>query len=174
MSATRSRKATEPPKLVRPPEFGTCNFYVEAVGRAFDPKRFLLRHFFSVGFYPTRNYQPFVEFGAVQKWVDLPYPQRPASEDDGGKFTQNGRVRLWATNITDANMATRLNRTGSLRVTRLYLYKQYINVRLVDLQYLLKLFLVVHNQPNVYTLSLPNVLPYDCCTNINYICRNYS
>lgn len=54
----------------------------------------------------------------------------------------------------------RLNRTGSLRVTRLYLYKQYVNLRLADLQYLLKLFHVVQNQPNVYTLSLPHVLPY--------------
>ena len=43
----------------------------------FDPKRFLLRRLFfinddrtnyvSVGFYPTRDYQPLVEFGAIRR-----------------------------------------------------------------------------------------------------------
>jgi len=72
--------ATEPANrkkmsLAKPPEFDTCNFYVEAISPAFEPKRVLLRRLFlidddrtkyvSVGFYPTRDYQPFVEFGAV-------------------------------------------------------------------------------------------------------------
>lgn len=71
MSARRRRLGpTEPPhkKLVSPPEFDTCNFYVEAVSPAFDPKRFLQRHLFfidedrsiyvSVGLYPTRTTNP--------------------------------------------------------------------------------------------------------------------
>ena len=65
------------PKVVRPPEFDTCNFYVEEVSPAFDPKRVLLRRVFfidedrtkyvSVGFYPARDYQPLVEFGHVKR-----------------------------------------------------------------------------------------------------------
>jgi len=64
------------PKLVKPPEFYTCNFYVEAVNLAFDPKRvLLLRLFFIgdektkyvfVGLCPTREYKPLVEFRAIK------------------------------------------------------------------------------------------------------------
>jgi len=38
--------------------------------------------------------------------------------------------------------------------------KQYISLRLVDLQYLREMFHVVQNQLNVYTLCLPDVLSY--------------
>ena len=72
---TSSSEATLP-KLIRQPEFDACNFYLENVNLAFDPKRVLLRRIFiivedrtayvSVGFYPTRDYQPFVEFGSVK------------------------------------------------------------------------------------------------------------
>jgi len=81
MSARRCRteetSSAATPKLVRPPEFDTRNFYAQAVNLAFDQKRILLRRTFfieeyrtkyvSVGFYPTRDYQPHVEFGAVNK-----------------------------------------------------------------------------------------------------------
>jgi len=75
MTPRRSRSDETPaatlPKLVRPPEFDTCNFYTEAVHLLFDPKRVLLRRLFfideerskyvSVGFYPARDYRPFVQ-----------------------------------------------------------------------------------------------------------------
>ena len=54
--------------------------------------------------------------------------------------------------------AFRLNTIGSNRVARLYLEKQYISLRLADLQYLREMFHVVQNQLNVYTLCLPDVL----------------
>jgi len=72
---TSSPEASKP-KRVRPPEFDTCNFYSKAVNLIFDPKRFLLRSLFfmdkdrtkyvSVGFFPARDYQPFLEFGSVK------------------------------------------------------------------------------------------------------------
>ena len=42
----------------------------------------------------------------------------------------------------------RLNTTGIISVARLYLDKQYVSLRRVDLQYLLKMFHVVQNQLN--------------------------
>ena len=48
----------------------------------------------------------------------------------------------------------RLNTTGSYRIAQLYLDKQYIGLRLGDLQYLSRMFHVVQNQLKVYTLSL--------------------
>jgi len=76
MSARRRKESTEPPTLVvRAPEFDTCNFYVEALNPALNPKRILLQHVFfidedrtkyvSVSFYPARDYQNFVELGAL-------------------------------------------------------------------------------------------------------------
>ena len=62
----------EPYPKIKAPEFDTCNFLIENVSPEFDPKRVLLRRVFfiedktryvSVGFYPSRNYQPLVEFG---------------------------------------------------------------------------------------------------------------
>jgi len=48
----------------------------------------------------------------------------------------------------------RLNTTGSYRIARLYLGKQYIGLRLGDLQNLSIMFHVLQNQLKVYTLSL--------------------
>jgi len=70
MAAARRRRTDAAehsvlPKLVRAPDFDTCNFYTEAVNPMFDPKRVLLRRLFfidvnrtryvSVGFYPSRD-----------------------------------------------------------------------------------------------------------------------
>jgi hypothetical protein len=61
------------PRRVRAPELDTC---MEAVATALDPNRALRRVFFiaedkskyvSVGYYPTRDYQPLAEFGGAKK-----------------------------------------------------------------------------------------------------------
>jgi len=67
--------------------------------------------------------------------------------------------------------AFRLNTIGTNEVTRSYLEKQYISLRLADLQYLRELFHVVQNQLNVYTLCLPDVLLYVtvALTSPNYV-----
>jgi len=64
-----------------------------------------------------------------------------------------------------------LNMVGTSGVARLYLDKQYINLKLADLQDLREMFHVVQNQLNVYTLSLPDVLSYVtvALTSVNYI-----
>ena len=78
--AARSSNVQQP-KPQRLEEFESCNFFATQafVTPAFaDPKRVLLRRVFfvdedrtkyvSVGFYPTRDYQPQVEFGAVKRY----------------------------------------------------------------------------------------------------------
>jgi len=64
-----------------------------------------------------------------------------------------------------------LNTTGSYRIARVYLDKQYIGLRLGDFQYLSRMFHVVQNQLKVYTLSLPDVLAYVtvALTSVNYV-----
>ena len=65
----------------------------------------------------------------------------------------------------------RLNTTRSYRIARLYLGKQYIRLRLGDLQYLSRMFHVLRNQLKVYTLSLSDVLTYVtiALTSVNYV-----
>jgi len=46
-TSSSSSEAT-PPKLIRQPDFDTCNFYVENVNLAFDPKRVLLHRSFFI------------------------------------------------------------------------------------------------------------------------------
>ena len=65
----------------------------------------------------------------------------------------------------------RLNTTKSYRIARLYLGKQYIGLRLGDLQYLSRMFHVLQNQLKVYTLSLSDVLTCVtvALTSVNYV-----
>jgi len=53
-----------------------------------------------------------------------------------------------------------LNTTCNYRIARLYYDNEHISLRLVELQYLSRMFHVVQNQLNVYTHSLPDVLAY--------------
>ena len=64
------------PELVSGLEIDNYDFYVQTISHPFDPKRVLLRclyfinenrtKYVSVGFYHTRDYQPFVEFCVVR------------------------------------------------------------------------------------------------------------
>ena len=67
--------------------------------------------------------------------------------------------------------AYKLNTLGTNEVVRLYLEKQYISLRLADLQDLREMFHVVQNQLNVYTLYLQDVLSYVtvALTSPNYV-----
>jgi len=170
------------PKLVRPPEFDNCQFYTEAVHLLFDPKRVLPRRlffidedrtkYFSAGVYPARDNRPFVELRSVNKkrstililddqQVNKMAECLPKICESMCGFKQYG--------CKEGNF--RLNTTGSYRGARLYLDKQYISVRLVDLQYLLMMFQVIQNQLNAYTLSLSDVVAYTtmACTSVNFI-----
>ena len=172
--ATRRRRsdATETssteasaPKRVRSPEFDTCNFYTEAVNLIFVPKWVLLRRLFlidedrtkyvSVGFYFARDYHPFVELGSIK--------------NNGSTILilDHRQVKKMAEclpSICESMCSNeqygckegdfRMNTTGSYRIARLYLDKQYIGLRLGDLQYISEMFHVLQNQLKVYTLSL--------------------
>jgi hypothetical protein len=62
---------------VRAPEIDTCYSFLETASTAFDPNKVLLRRVFfiredktkhvSVGYYPTKDNQPFVELGGAKR-----------------------------------------------------------------------------------------------------------
>ena len=61
---------------------------------------------------------------------------------------------------TCSDGAFRLNTTGSYRVARLFIEKQYITLKYLELRYLLHMFSVVQNQMNSYISALPDVMKY--------------
>jgi hypothetical protein len=155
------------PKRVIAPQIDTCN-YAEAISPAFDSNRALLRRVFfigsdktkyvSIGFYPTKNYQPMVELGARDK--------APLLLDDS-------HVRLMADHLTEQCDALcnneyyicrdgvfKMNTAGGYRVAMVSLGKQYIFFKLHEQKYLSYIFFMVRNQLTRYTKALPDVLNY--------------
>jgi len=159
----------EPESKRKAPDFDTCNFFVEAVNPAFDLNRFLLRRVFfineektryvSVGFSPTRNYQPLVEFrGSKIKPIILTDPEQVATMAECLRriceaMCDNG-LFAWS------HGAFRLNTTGSYRITRLYIEKHYISPKCQEMRYLLNMIYIVQNHFNSYITALPDIVTY--------------
>lgn len=156
------------PKRVRAPELDTCLHVVEAISPAFDPNRVLLRRLFfiaddkskyvSVGYYPARNYQPFVELGGAKK--------QPLLLNDQHLRTMAEHIRA----LCDALCTNeyyigkdgdfRMNTTGSYRVARVYLGKQYMSFTLAELRQLSYIMFMIQNQMTFYTAANQDVLAY--------------
>ena len=128
----------------------------------FDPNRVLLHRVFinedktryvSVGFCPTRNYQPFVEFGESKiEPVILTDSQHVATMAEClpriCEAMCDNRLLAWS------DGPFRLNTTGSIRIARLYIEKHYLTLKFQELRYFLNLF-YIQNQFNSYITTLP-------------------
>ena len=141
---------------------------------AFDTKWVLLRRMFfknedktkyvSVGFYPARDYQPLVEFGAIRrggsksliladKQVAALADCLPAIRDSmcvGGDRVvikcEGGNFRLQTP-----------KRHGS---ARLFVGTEYLSLTQPDMNYLLRVFPILQQQLRDYIIALPDVLSY--------------
>jgi len=141
---------------------------------AFNPKRVLLRRMFfinedktkyvSVGYYPARDYQPLVEFGAIRRGVSkcliLAYDQLAALADclpsirdsmcvGGDRVVikcEGGNFRIHT-----------LKRHGS---PRLFVGTEYISLTQPDMDYLVQVFPILKQQLRYYISALPGVLSY--------------
>jgi len=112
------------PKLVRAPELDTC---LEAVTTALsNPNRaLLLRVFFvtedkskyvSVGYYPSRDYQPLAEFGCAKKLPLLLNAQQLQTMADNIGALNDALYTHEHYKKTDGDF--KMNTTGSFRVPR--------------------------------------------------------
>ena len=158
----------EPYPKIKAPEFDTCNFLIENVSPEFDPKRVLLRRVFflnedktryvSVGFHPSKNYQPLVEFGGPRlKSIILSDRHVAAMAECLPRICESmcGNAQY---GYSDG--AFRLNTTGKTKVARLYYEKEYITLKFQELRHMLYMFSVVQNQMNAYISALPDVITY--------------
>jgi len=78
-------------------------------------------------------------------------------------------VRLQAVQVQGGQLQA--EHDGKLLGRPIYLDKQYISLRFVDLQYISRMFNVIQNQLNAYTLSLSDVVAYTTTayTSVNFI-----
>jgi len=141
---------------------------------AFDPKRVLLRRIFfvnedkikyvSVGYYPARDYQPVVEFGAIRrggsKCLILAYEQvasmvacLPSIRDSLCVGGDRVVIKCEIGNFRLHNP----RRHGS---AMLFVGTEYISLTQPDMDYLVRVFHISQQQLRLYISAMPDVLSY--------------
>jgi len=161
---------TLPTRVIRAPEIDLCNSFPETIiSPAFDPTRVLLRRIFfigpekrkyvSTGFYPKRNYQPLVELGGPRTVPLLLTDGHMQFLADHLSRQITGLCTNEYYSCSDGE-GLRMNSTGSFRVARVYLGKQYIAFRLDELRHLSYILFMVINQLNRYTDAMPDAMNY--------------
>jgi hypothetical protein len=112
----------------------------------------------SVGYYPTKDYQPFVEFGGVKKASLILNEQHV-------RTMAEHLPRLYEAMCNDEHYSCkdgefRMNTTGNYRVAWVYLGRQYMECKLRELRYLSYIFFMVRNQFTLYQTALNDVIAY--------------
>jgi hypothetical protein len=152
-------------KRVRAPEFDTC---LEVVSTALaNPNIALLRRVFfvakdkskyvSVGYYPAHCYQPLAEFGGTKKLPLLLNAQQLQTMADNiaalcNALSPNEHYK------TDGDF--KMNTTGSYRVARVYLGKQYMTFTYEELRNLAYIMYMIQNQMTFYIAAMTDVMAY--------------
>jgi hypothetical protein len=108
----------------------------------------------SVGYYPARNYQPFVEFGSAKKM--------PLLHNDQHLQTMALHITaLCAALCNEYYLGKdgdfRMNTTGSYKVARVYLGKQYMSFTLDELRHLSYIMYIIRNQMTFYIAANADV-----------------
>ena len=150
----------------------TTQPYVEVNSLLFHPNRVLLRRVFfldadktkyiSVGFYPSRNYQPLVELGSPKV---TPIPITDSHVRTLAEHLPSPLDALWRNeffNVHDCDFCmhsaspykTTLLSTGAKKNRRT------IFLRLSEFRYLTYIFPLVQNQLAKYTEAMPDVMSY--------------
>jgi hypothetical protein len=140
------------------------------IGPDFDPSRVLLRRVFflndeksryvSVGFYPTCNYQPFVEFGGTRilplvlptDYVNVVTEQLPGLVE---RMCRNEQF-AWCSEDGDFKIHT----TRAYRTARFTYAKHWISLKLPELRTLKYIFHVITNQLKMFNEGLCDVRAY--------------
>ena len=178
--ATKRKRALE--QLLPDVSPDICPFWPTSA--VFDPQRVLLRRLFfinsdmteyvPVGFYPARDYQPLVEFGAIRRGGSKSIilkdehidtladclPKMLVSACNGGGI---GAVCVGG--------AFRLSPPKNFGSARLYFDTQYNSLTIMALQNFARIFHIVQQQLLDYTTALPDVLSYvtSSVTSVTYV-----
>ena len=111
----------------------------------------------SVGYYPARDYQQLAEFGGAKKLpLLLNAPQLQTMADNFAALS-DALYRNEHYKKTDGNF--KINTTGSYRVARVYLSKQYVTFTHEELRNLAYIMYMIQNQ-TTYMAAMTDVIAY--------------
>jgi len=112
----------------------------------------------SVGYYPARGYQPLAEFEGAKKLPLLLNVQQLQT------MTENIAALCDALSTNEHYKKTdgdfKMNTTGSYRVARIYLGKQYMIFTYEELRNLAYIMFMIQNQMTFYTAAMTDVIAY--------------
>ena len=146
--------------------------YVKANGLLFDPNRVLLRRVFfldpdktkyiSVGFYPSRNYEPLVELGSpkVTPLLLTDSHARTLAEHLPSQMDSLWRDEFFYVHDGDFSMHSASVYKTALLSTGAKRNRRTIFLRLPEFRYLNYIFPLVQNQLTNFTEAMPDVMSY--------------
>ena len=127
----------------------------------------------SVGFYPARDYQPLVDFGAIRRGGSKSIVLKDEHVNTLADCLPKMRVSICngGTGAGCVCAAFRLLLPKNFGSARLYFCKQYISLTIPDIKYRARMFHIVQQQLRDYTTALPDVLSYvtSSVTSVTYV-----
>jgi len=121
-----------------------------------------------VGYYPTRDYQPLAEFGDTKKLHLLLNVQQLQSMAENIAVLCDALCKNEYYIKKDGDF--RMNTTGSYRVARVYLGKQYMTFTYEELRYLAYIMCIFQNQMTFYIAAVTCNCLYRYRSQLYYIC----
>ena len=133
-----------------------------------NPNRAMLRRVFyiaedkskfvSVAYFPARGYQPLAEFGGAKKLPLLLDAQQLQTMAENIATLCNAL----STNehFSKKDGAFKMSTTGSYRIARVYLGKQYFSFTYGELCNLAYIMYMIQNQLMFYTAAMPDIIAY--------------
>ena len=114
--------------------------------------------FVSVGYYPARGYQPLAEFGGAKKLPLLLDAQQLQTLAENIASLCNALCANEHFSKKDGDL--KMNTTGSYRIARVYLGKQYLSFTYEELRNLAYNMYAIQNQLTLYTAAMTDVIAY--------------
>jgi len=112
----------------------------------------------SVGYYPARGSQPLAEFGGAKKLPLLPDEQQLQTVAENIAALCNAVSTNEHFSKKDGDF--RMNTTGSYRIARVYLGKQYLSFTYEEVRNLAYIMYMIQNQMTFYTAAMSDVIAY--------------
>jgi len=154
------------PKSVPAPGLDTCLDVVSTTLAI--PNRSMLRRVFfiaedkskfvSVGFLPACSYQPLAEFGGAKKLPLLLNAQQLQTMADNIAALCNALSTNEQFSTKDGDF--KMNTTGSYRIARVYLDKQFLSFTYEELRNLAYIMYMIQNQMTFYIAAMTDVMAY--------------
>jgi len=113
--------------------------------------------FVSVGYYPARGYQPLAEFGGAKKLPLLLDAQLQTLAENIASLCNALSANE---NFSKKDGDLKMNTTGSYRIARVYLGKQYLSFTYEELRNLAYIMYMIQNQLTFYATAMTDVIAY--------------